>query len=88
MRSKAKRAWKNCPNLCNQNFACANTALLVFPMSSIEYPGTRVIRTFCDYSTTRVIRPSIEYLQFSQKMNILKHFGPFKIAFSYHMMKN
>jgi len=35
---------------------------LVFPMSSIEYPGTRVIGHFFNYSSTRVLRSSIKYL--------------------------
>jgi hypothetical protein len=34
---------------------------LVFPMSSIEYTGTRVIGHFFNYSSTRVLRSSIEY---------------------------
>jgi len=34
---------------------------LVFPMLSIEYPGTRVIGRFFNYSSTRVIGSSIEY---------------------------
>jgi len=34
---------------------------VVFPMSSIEYPGTRVIGHFFNYSSTRVIGSSIEY---------------------------
>ncbi len=35
---------------------------VVFPKSSIEYPDTRVIGHFFNYSSTRVVGSSIEYL--------------------------
>ena len=37
-------------------------------MSSIEYPGTRVIGHIFNYSSTRVIGSSIEYLHIIQKL--------------------
>ncbi len=48
---------------------------LVFPMASIEYPGTRVIDQFFKYSNTRVIRTSIEYYKLKPKMAIFNIFS-------------
>ncbi len=39
------------------------TSRLVFPLSRIEYPVTRVIGHFFNYSRTRVFRSSIEYVE-------------------------
>ena len=50
---------------------------IVFPTSSIEYPGTRVISHFFNYSTTRVIGSSIEYVYFWQKLPFKSNFWAF-----------